>query len=370
MSSRPDPHSIERVLVYRLGSLGDTVVALPCFHQIARAFPDAERRLLTNVPAHHKAPAAYAVLDGSGLVHGHMQYPLATRDVAELLDLRRQIRQWRPQALVYLTARKRWSQVARDVSFFRFCGVPHVLGAPFSHDARYNRIDGASGQYESEASRLARNISSLGRIDLNDPAYWDLRLTPEEHARAASALAPIKDRPLLACCVGTKVQANDWGLDNWRAVLKDLAQMLPGHGLVLVGAPEERAASEAAAARWHGRYVNLCGVTSPRVAAAAIAHAQVFLGHNSGPMHLAAAVQTRCVAVFSARDRFAVWSPCGHGHEILYHRTDCWGCGLETCIEQQKKCLTAIPPSAVLDAVQRVLAPQLPMVAPANIRPA
>ena len=47
--------SAKRVLIYRLGSLGDTLVALPALHLVARAFPDAERRMLTNFPVKVKA---------------------------------------------------------------------------------------------------------------------------------------------------------------------------------------------------------------------------------------------------------------------------------------------------------------------------
>ncbi|MGA7884288.1 MAG: hypothetical protein WCA44_01005, partial [Acidobacteriaceae bacterium] len=61
-----DPASVRRVLIYRLGSLGDTVVTLPALHVIERAFPQAERRMLTNLPVHAKAPAAWAILEGSG----------------------------------------------------------------------------------------------------------------------------------------------------------------------------------------------------------------------------------------------------------------------------------------------------------------
>ena len=76
---------IRKVLIHRLGSLGDMVVALPSLHLIARRFPDAERRLLTNFPVNAKAPAAAAVLGESGLVHGYMQYTVGTRDLGELL---------------------------------------------------------------------------------------------------------------------------------------------------------------------------------------------------------------------------------------------------------------------------------------------
>ena len=99
---QPDT-SIKKVLIYRLGSLGDTTVALPCFHLIERAFPQAERVLLTNFPVHAKAPAAAAVLGSSGLVQGYMRYTAGTRNIVELLRLGWRIRRFRPDVLVYLT---------------------------------------------------------------------------------------------------------------------------------------------------------------------------------------------------------------------------------------------------------------------------
>ncbi|MGC1784375.1 MAG: glycosyltransferase family 9 protein [Acidobacteriaceae bacterium] len=347
---------VERVLIYRLGSLGDTVVALPCFHQIARAYPDAERCLLTNVPVHSKAPAAYAVLEGSGLVHGFLRYPIATRNLWELVDLQRQIRAFHPQVLVYLTPRRAAGEVFRDAAFFRLCGISRMIGLPLARESRIHRLDPVTGTYEPEAARLARLLGSLGNIDLNDRANWDLRLTVDEHKRAVEALEPVQERLLLACCVGTKVQAKDWGAENWRIVLDALAAELQQYGLVLVGAGEEATVSESASAAWKGRLVNLCGELSPRESAAVLARARIFVGHDSGPMHLAAAVGTPCVAVFSARNRPRTWFPWGEQHEIVYHQTDCWGCDLETCIEEKKKCLTSIVPAEVLGVVHRVLA--------------
>jgi len=348
--------NIERVLIYRLGSLGDTVVALPCFHQIARAYPDAERCLLTNVPVHSKAPAAFAVLEGSGLVHGFLPYPIATRNLADLLSLQKQIRAFRPQVLVYLTPRRMAGEVLRDAAFFRLCGIPKIVGLPLARDARTNRLDGGTGWYEPEASRLARGLRDLGPIHLNDPANWDLGLTLEEHKCAVECLASVQGHALLSCSVGTKVQAKDWGGENWRSVLNTLAVELPDHALVLVGAEQEGAVSEFAASSWTGRSVNLCGRLTPRESAAVLARTRLFLGHDSGPMHLAASVGTACVAVFAARNRPRVWFPWGERHQVVYHQTNCWGCDLETCIDEKKKCLTSITPAEVLAAVRRALA--------------
>src|ERR1700761_6377627 len=96
------PPPIQRVLVYRLGSLGDTVVALPSLHLVARAFPDAERRLLTNVPVDVKAPPGAAVLGDSGLVSGYFHYAVGTRSLFGLAKLWWQLQRWRPDVLVYL----------------------------------------------------------------------------------------------------------------------------------------------------------------------------------------------------------------------------------------------------------------------------
>jgi ADP-heptose:LPS heptosyltransferase len=156
--------------------------------------------------------------------------------------------------------------------------------------------------------------------------------------------------------VGTKVQAKDWGADNWRVVLDTLATELPQYGLVMVGAGEETAVSDRVAEGWTGRAVNLCGKLLPRQSAAVLARAKLFVGHDSGPMHLAATVGTPCIAVFAARNKPRTWFPWGNQHEVVYHRTDCWGCDLEVCIEQQKKCLTSILPAEVLGVVRRVLA--------------
>src|ERR1700690_3334902 len=121
---------MRRVLIYRLGSLGDTVAALPCFHLIARAFPQAERRLLTNFPVHAKAPASAAVLGDSGLVHGYLRYTVGTRRVGELVRLGWQIRRFRPELLVYLMPARPLKNVRRDRLFFRAAGVRQIVGLP------------------------------------------------------------------------------------------------------------------------------------------------------------------------------------------------------------------------------------------------
>jgi heptosyltransferase-3 len=351
--------SAKRVLIYRLGSLGDTLVALPALHLVARAFPNAERRMLTNFPVNVKAPPAAAILGESGLVHGYFRYVVGTRSLLELMKLWWQLWWWRPDALVYMTHR-RADGALRDDRFFRMCGIRRRIGVPLTGDMLKNRWVEADQALEPEAERLARNIAELGDAELGDAASWDLHLTSAERARAGEAIAEVGERPVIAVSVGTKVQSKDWGRENWRELLARLGGLYPEYGLVLNGAPEESEASEFCAEGWRGAnpggpVVNVCGKLTPRESAAAFARARLFIGHDSGPMHLAAAVQTPCVAIFAARNKPRVWFPYGRQHRVVYHQVSCWGCGLETCVVEKKRCLTSITVDEVVAEVRGIL---------------
>jgi ADP-heptose:LPS heptosyltransferase len=351
--------STKRVLIYRLGSLGDTLVALPAFHLIARAFPEAERRLLTNFPVNAKAPPAAAILESTSLIHGYFRYAAGTRSPRELFSLWWQLLRWRPQVLIYMGPARGVEAAHRDARFFHLCGISHLIGVPVTEDMQHNRWQESEQALEPEGERLARNLAELGNAHLEASSSWDLHLTAAEHARAKEVLSPAAGHPVLAISVGTKVQSKDWGRDNWRALLHRLATLYPDHALALCGAAEESEASEFAADGWRKNsrspVVNLCGLLTPRESAAVFIQAPVFVGHDSGPMHLAAAVQTPCVAIFAARNKPRVWFPYGKQHRVLYHQTECWGCGLETCIIERKKCLTSITVDEVVTEVRAIL---------------
>jgi heptosyltransferase III len=357
----------KRVLIYRLGSLGDTLVALPALHLVARAFPDAERRLLTNFPVDAKAPPAAAILENTGLVSSYFRYTAGTRSVFELAKLWWELRRWRPDVLVYLGGARGVQSARRDAAFFRLCGVREQIGVPLTEAMQANffgaETDAGLVDLEPEAARLARNIAELGDARLDEAASWDLSLTTAERARAAQTIgADARSVPMLAVSLGTKVQANDWGRENWRLLLARLARLLPEYALLLVGAAEESEASEFAADGWRaaggGVVANLCGKLTPRESASALSFARLFVGHDSGPMHLAAAVQVPCVAIFAARNVPRVWFPFGERHRVIYHRVDCMGCGLETCIVEGKKCILSI----TVDELVRVVGSQLSVV--------
>jgi ADP-heptose:LPS heptosyltransferase len=308
---------VQSIIIFRIGSLGDTVVALPCFHRVARSFPNARRFVVTDVPASQKVTSVEAILAKSGLIDEVIYFPPPPRKIRDFLRLWKRIWAIRPRALIYIADRD-VARTLRDIFFFRLCGIGWVIGAPLRNDLRLPRTDPQTGHLEREAARLARCLIPLGAIDLNDPGFWDLRLQPDEIAIANTVLAPLTGKDFIAVNIGGKVQNKDWGNYNWAALFRLVATDFRGLALTFVGSADEYDRSAELAAVWPGSTLNLCGKLSPRESAAALKQALLFVGHDSGPIHLAAAMGVRCVGIFGNFNGPELWHPNGIGHRVIH----------------------------------------------------
>jgi heptosyltransferase-3 len=252
------------------------------------------------------------VLQNSTLVNGFITLPPGGGGLASVARAIGEIRAFSPDLLMYLSEPSRLLGRLREHLFFTLAGIPRTMGAPDSPDTvTYRRRD--DGLWESEAERLCRVIGGGPALD------WSFPFTEAERALAASQLTGWPGgRRFVVFSQGAKLPDKDWGDANWRRVLEDLSVADPTVGLVAIGAAGEAVRMRAVMASWRGPTLDLCGVTPPRISALVAERALFYLGHDSGPMHLAALVGTPCVAVFSARAKPGVWFPRGASNRIFY----------------------------------------------------
>jgi heptosyltransferase-3 len=346
-----------RVLIFRLGSLGDTVVALPSFRLIAQHFPTADRRVLTNVPRDARETDLDAVLGGTGLVHGYMHFDPADRSAAAVARVRREIRAYAPDLLVYLCEQNSRLRLLRHIAFFVSCGLMSIVGMPEFGAEGTHQLDRDSGLWESEAAFLLRRLRPIAEASIDDDALWDMQFTAEERRLAAEALHGFAGAgDFIAVAPGAKIEVKDWGAARWAELIAGLGARHPALGLVTIGGPGDRARAAELAQVWPGPSRDLSGRVSPRVSALVMAHARLLATHDSGPMHLAAAVGTPVAAVFSARAKPGIWFPHGRSHRVFYRRVPCLDCGLEICTAEGKRCINDIGVDEVLDACHAMLA--------------
>lgn len=336
--------------------MGDTIMALPCFHKIKESFADADITLLTNKPVMAKAAAAESVLGSGYFFDRIINYPVGTRSPRILFALIMQIRRLNIDTVVNINPARSKMSLLRDYWFFKAAGVKNLIGFDAQNEDFEVCVDEATGINEWEAKRLARRIKSLGALPLDDDRYWDLKLTNQELQTADAMTAALPaDMPVLAISLGTKNPANDWEIGNWQLLLQQLSGRLNGWALMVIGAADEVKTGDKCLEAWSGTGINFCGKSSPRVSAALLQKARAFIGHDSGPMHLAACVGTPAIGIYSARNLPGQWFPRGSNNRIIYRLPECAGCGLEVCVDQQKKCILSITVHEVKQALFDIL---------------
>ncbi len=131
-----------------------------------------------------------------------------------------------------------------------------------------------------------------------------------------------------------------------------------GHRVVMTSAPDER---ERAMVRnilsaTSCPVIDLTGQLSLKELAALAAKARLFIGVDSAPMHIAAAVQTPVVALFGPSSDVE-WAPWMVENEVVTMNYPCRPCGMDGCGGSKvSDCLTQLPVAQVLAAVEKLLA--------------
>jgi ADP-heptose:LPS heptosyltransferase len=147
--------------------------------------------------------------------------------------------------------------------------------------------------------------------------------------------------------------AKRWPIERFGAVV---AALMERHDIwpVVLGGPEDRAHAELLLSTW-GRGYNAAGNLSVRGSAMALQSCALYLGNDTGTMHLAAAAGTPCAAIFSARDWPGAWYPYGVPQRIFRTGLDCEGCYLVECTERGNECLTRIAVAEVVAGCEELL---------------
>ena len=168
----------------------------------------------------------------------------------------------------------------------------------------------------------------------------------ENAAQEARRLVENVRRPLAAVNPGAKWPTKLWPVQNWQELCSILTDEF-GLGVVLTGSPDETEENKRIADSAPG-VVDLTGRTGLKVLAEIFRQCDLVISPDTGPMHLAAAVETPVVALFGPT---APWrtGPFGPGHMVLRTGEDCSPCFKKSCPDV--RCMTDLKPKVVAEIV-------------------
>ena len=284
-----------RILVIRGGAIGDFILTLPAIRLLRENFPGAHLEILGS--RHIIALAegrAYADATRS-IEYGPMAGFFVPRSVLA------------PDLVEYFASFQQVVSFLFDPDGFfeanlRRAGVKNLLPA-------YAKIDDS----EHAARQLARPLQSLA-LYIEDHAAT-VHPSAEDHAFADEFLGE-NNAPLIALHPGSGSPRKNWPLENWIALGASLLARNPPPRLLLIGGEADHAQLDALLAAWRGAPVLLARDLPLPHLAALLARCRLFLGHDSGISHLAAAAGAPCLLLFGPTDP-AVWAPANPHVSII-----------------------------------------------------
>jgi len=288
-----------RVLVVRLDSFGDVLVAGPAVRAAA-----AGASHVTMLCGPQGSPAA-DLLPGVDRVRVWAA-PWVTEtarpiDDALLGEFRALIAEERPDEAVVLTS---FHQSPLPVALLlRLAGVRRVSGASVDHPGSLLDVRLRPGEDLPEdipeAERALRIAEAAGfRLPPGD----DGRLVVRRDAAPPPVVAGL-DRYVVVH-PGASVPARSWPASHHRALVAEYGRR--GVPVVVTGSPGEAALTAAVAG---DTGIDLGGRTTPAELAEVLAGAEVVVVGNTGPAHLAAAVGASIVSLFSPVVPAVKWAP-------------------------------------------------------------
>jgi heptosyltransferase-3 len=353
-----DPARIHRVLVIKLRHHGDVLLASPVFSVLKRAAPQAEidalvYRETASMLAGHPAISLLHTIDRSlkrqGIVaQARGEWQLWQALLARHYDL-----------VVHLTEHPRGAWLKR-LTGARDGVAPERASAGWWWRAAFPRrylLPRATPRHTAEA-----NLDALRRLGLwPDEADKALVLVPgaEAEARVRTLLQAhaLERQRFVLVHPGSRWLFKCWPAAATAALLDRLAG--DGWPLVLTGAPDpaEQALMAAIRAATRAKVIDLSGQLTLAELGALIGAARLFIGVDSAPMHMAAAMGTPVVALFGPSGE-AEWGPWRVPHRVVASQVHaCRPCGNNGCGgSNHSDCLLTMPEARVAAAVAELLA--------------
>jgi heptosyltransferase-2 len=290
---------MNRILVIRGGAIGDFILTLPALKALRDASPHAHLEILG-----YKHIAVLAENRFYAQAVRSIEYGPLSSFFAKNSKL--------PEELAdYFTSFNLIISYLYDPdgifdNNLRRCGVENLIHGPAQLDN-----DGQA------AKQLARPVGELG-IEVVDLAA---KIFPSaEDRRSAHDFLRDLPRPILAIHPGSGSEKKNWPLKNWIDLGNSLLARKSFRGSILVISGE---ADHAEVARlevlWKNEHVAFAK-DLPLVHLAALLENSIFIGHDSGISHLAAAAGAKCILLFGPTDP-AVWAPKNENVRVIHAPT-------------------------------------------------
>lgn len=324
--------------------VGDAVMTVPALRELRRVLPQAHITLCTR-------SWAKGLFTDADFLDDLLIYDRRPRD---LRAVARQAREWRGRRFDLALLFQNAFEAALIASAAR---VPLRMGYATEGRARLLThplpLPSWRGRrhevfyYLNLVAELERLLYGATDIEEREPQFaLNISETRKAQAREFLSSKGVKmDRPIVALCPGsTNSRAKRWPAERY-AQLADRFISEAGANVLLIGSPDEIEVSREVAQQMRGRPFMLTGQTDLAQAVATLSLADVLITNDTGPSHIAAALNRPTLVIFGPTDPRTT-RPFSSIAEIIRRPPECAPCMLRDC-PIDHRCMTAISPDEV-----------------------
>jgi len=345
-----------RILVIRLSSLGDVLLTMPAIRAVKHALAGASvswlvegsvsgllchQTFIDQVIEFPRRRLASDLKRGSLLSAGRVLGAFLQDLRQEEFDLAMDFHGILKSALL-----SRIAKAQRRIGFDR----------TFAKEASWLAYDERIGEGARRLHKVERHMLLAGSLGIEGPAPLPLETSPESDAYADRFFASLgMSGPVLSvnpfCSRGSEFKR--WELARYGAVMRRFGQETGASMIVLWGPGEEEEARQLVGLG--GERAILAWPTTVSQALSVVKRTDLYLGGDTGMMHLAAFAGVPVVAIFGPTDHL-VNGPFGEGHTIVRRDMPCSPCRDKGC--KSLECLRGIGAPDVYKATMSAWGPK------------
>lgn len=355
-SDKVEFSDIQRVLVIKLQHLGDVLLTTPVFSTLKLQYPHLQVDALIyqeTLPILNDNPYIHSV----HVIDRNWKKQSKLVQVQSESILLRQLRSNKYDLIINLS--DRW----RGAWLVRLLQPRYSVSLPYAHRrGRFWRRSFTHIYRILALSRHAveRNLDAIRRVGVM-PTQEQKKLTfftnQDDEDKVKRVLkGRDENKPLVVVHPTSRWMFKTWNPEGFAEVIDTLTDK--GYDIVLISGPAEMeiAYVEAILQKSKNKVISLAGQLTLAECGAIIKLADCFLGLDSVAMHIAAAVNTPCAALFGPTKE-KVWSPWMVDHRIISAKNfDCRPCELKGCGDGMvSECIQVIEPELVVQAIDTLI---------------
>ncbi|MBI2303623.1 MAG: glycosyltransferase family 9 protein [Chloroflexi bacterium] len=348
---RDTPRGTPRILVVRLDTLGDVLLSEPAIAALRHCFPQATLDMVVS-------SGGRSLLAGNPNVDSFIVYDAPWHSA------------WRGKRVNWLAEIKRgWSVLRtlrrasydvglelrgdfRDILFLAATEAKMTMGNGGRGGGSFLDRDVA---VKKDAHAVERALEIAAQVEAL-PVHLSPRLylTPSHRGLAAQHLPPGGE--YLAFHLGAGFPSKCLPVPYFCAVAQRLCAQGGRLRAVLVGGEEERPLVKKFLASYGMPAIDLVGQLELLETAAVLERCTLFIGNDSAPMHMAAAVGTPVVTFFGPSEP-TKYHPWGVVYRLLEVDLPCRPCDHVHCVHPEYRCMTGISVDDIVAAAEELLTP-------------